>query len=351
MSNNLKIMDCTLRDGSYKINFQFTAQDTFEIAQALDRTGVDLIEVGHGVGLGASQKGFGQAAATDIQYMEAAAKACKNAKWGIFSIPGIATLDDIKQAIDMGAGFIRVGANVNEVEKMRDFIEYAKSQGVLVCANFMKSYAISPDCFAEAALTAHNFGADYVYIVDSAGGMLQSEVEEFIKAVRRTSGEMKVGFHGHNNLGLAVSNSLLCAEKGCELIDTSLQGFGRSSGNAATEQVACALHRMGMRHDLQVMEMLNISEKYLRVLLKDKFLDTVDIISGYSQFHSSYMPTIKKYALEYQIDPRDLIVAVCDKNKLEAPEDLVADCAKAIHENLSSEPAIKITEGYFGREQ
>ena len=68
------------------INFQFTARDTAIIAGKLDEAEFELIEIGHGVGLGASEAGYGQAAETDEGYMEAAASAVKRAKWGMFCI-------------------------------------------------------------------------------------------------------------------------------------------------------------------------------------------------------------------------------------------------------------------------
>lgn len=81
--HNPKILDCTLRDGSYVIYFQFTSADTENIAYQLNKVGFSYIEVGHGVGLGASERGKNIAAASDVECMQVAAQAVKRGKWGV----------------------------------------------------------------------------------------------------------------------------------------------------------------------------------------------------------------------------------------------------------------------------
>lgn len=103
-----KILECTLRDGSYVIDFQFNVDDTFRIAHRLDELGFPYIEVGHGIGLGASERGMGVAAATDEEYMMAARDAVTRGKWGMFCIPGIAKLSHLDLAAQYGMGFVRV---------------------------------------------------------------------------------------------------------------------------------------------------------------------------------------------------------------------------------------------------
>ncbi len=227
------ILECTLRDGSYAIDFQFTAEDTARVVAALDLLGFRYIEVGHGVGLGASELGHGFAAATDAEYMAAAAGAVTRAKWGMFCIPGVASLDAIvDQAADLGMGFIRIGNNAETYVKARPFIERARKRGLFVCANFMKSYCLPPWEFADMAKNAGEYGAQVVYIVDSAGGMLEEELTAYIHATRERTPGLTLGFHGHNNLGLANANSYTAWREGCTFVDSSMMGLGRSSGNA-----------------------------------------------------------------------------------------------------------------------
>lgn len=348
---NLRLLDCTLRDGSYAIDFRFTAADTEIIAGALDRAGVPLIEVGHGVGLRASTTGKGEAAETDEAYLVAAARSVHRGKFGVFCIPGIAQLEDVNLAADHGAGFIRIGTNVSEASDAGPFIARAKDLGLEVMANFMKSYTMEPAQFAERVVLAEQFGADAVYIVDSAGGMLVDELTSYMNAIRERT-DVPIGFHGHNNLGLAVGHSLKAVELGATIIDGSLKGMGRSAGNAPTEQLVASLTRMGIDLGIDLLEILDIGEECVEPFLLHQSLRPLDIVSGFALFHSSFMGTILKYSSRYRIDPRRLIIALCAEDKVNAPESLV----QRIAARLSNEPQAVISgrfrmHQYYGNEQ
>lgn len=317
------LLDCTLRDGSYALDFQFTADDTSAICKALEAAGLQWLEVGHGVGLCASQRGFGDAAETDVAYMKAAASSLTNAKWGMFCIPGIATLDALREAIDQGMAFVRVGSNLENYSTVQPFVELARKHGLFTCVNFMKSYTRPPADFAQYAAYAESYGADLVYLVDSAGGMLPEQVKSYVEEVRNRTASLRLGFHGHHNLGLGVANALCATELGVDFIDVSLQGFGRSAGNTPSEQFVCALMRKGIDLNIDPIALMDISERHIRPLQTIGGVDSLDVISGLALFHSSYMGTIEKFARKYRVDPRRLIVAVCEIDQTNAPAELV----------------------------
>lgn len=346
-----QIMDVTLRDGSYVLHFQFTAADTTALCRELEDAGIELIEVGHGIGLGASESGMGQAAETDEEYMRAAAETLTKARWGMFCIPGIATLDQIDTAADHGMHFVRIGTNVTEVEESEPYVTRARERGMLVTANFMKSYAMPPEAFAEKAALSQKFGSQIVYIVDSAGGMLPNEMSGYFHAVQDAC-DVEIGFHGHDNLGLAVANSLIALELGAVIVDTSLQGIGRSAGNTSTEIFAAVLDRLGKNPGIDLLKAMDVGEKYIRPLLQVVGHDSVDVVSGFSQFHSSYMTVIREFSTRYQIDPRRLIIALCEKNKVEAPRELVEELALRISEETDEVFAARFPlHRYVGAEQ
>src|ERR1700733_399293 len=164
-----EILEVTLRDGSYLIDFQFTAQDTVMISSALESVGFRWIEVGHGVGLNASASGKGAAAATDEQYLEASAEALSKARWGMFFIPGIGRAEDLRLAARYKMSFVRIGTNVTEIDQAEPFIKLAKDLGMLVSFNTMKSYAVSAAEWGRVAAQTSAWGADIVCLVDSAG--------------------------------------------------------------------------------------------------------------------------------------------------------------------------------------
>ena len=351
MEKQVRILDTTLRDGSYAINFRFSARDTAEIAAALEKTGIDLIEIGHGVGLHASLSGHGVAQETDEAYLAAAANALKTASFGMFCIPGIGRIEDIDIAADHGMGFIRVGTDIPRMRDSAPYIERAKSRGMLVCANFMKSYTASPADFARCAQTTQSFGTDVLYIVDSAGGMLPNELTEYFTAVRDAC-DIPLAFHGHNNLGMAVALTLKAVELGATMVDTSLQGIGRSSGNAPTEMVVAALDRMGFDTGVDLLPLMDIGEEKIRPLLRKRGFRSLDVVAGQALFHSSYMGKIRQYSEEYRIDPRELIVRLCEIDRINAPSDLVRRVAGEIRSESTGEfsPGYHFDE-YFGHEQ
>lgn len=346
----IKIIDTTLRDGSYAINFNFTLEQNTQITQGLDECGIEYIEVGHGVGLNASNMGFGQALHSDKDYISSAAKAVKKAKIGVFCIPNIAKIDDINLAADCGIKFIRIGTNVTETQNSEKYIKRAKSLGLEVFANYMKSYCLEPSMFAEKVISSESFGADGVYIVDSAGGMMKKDIELYYKAIRKVS-NIPVGFHAHDNLGLAIANNLECVDMGLDFVDTSLQGLGRSAGNASTEIMIMTLLKKGIKLNIDYLKLQEVGHKLVTPLLRAVGKEPLDTISGFADFHSSYMGHIKKYSSLYKINPLKLIIEYAKYDRINLNEAVMDDIAKNIKDNQVSNLNEYDFTRYFGNEQ
>ncbi len=349
------ILECTLRDGSYAIDFQFSREDTFTIARRLDDLGFPYIEVGHGIGLGASRRNMGVAAETDEEYMSAAAEAVHRGKWGMFCIPGVAELDDIDRAAAAGMGFVRVGTEVADAEKAKPFIERARAKGMFVFSNLMKSYVCATDYFVQQASKCLDYGAQCVYIVDSAGGMLPEEIGAYADALRAKTPDVKLGFHGHHNLGLGVANALHCARMGFAVIDTSLQGFGRSAGNTPTEQFVAVLIRAGFKTAYDPVAVMEAGEELIRPLIQDIGHNSLDTTAGLARFHSSYMRRVLEAAKIKRVDPRRLILALCERDRASAPQELIDAAAAEVatqqrRRGLLAAKALA-GKGYFGEEQ
>src|SRR5215469_5981682 len=253
------ILEVTLRDGSYLIDFQFTAEDTATIASALEGVGFRWIEVGHGLGMNASQSGKGLAAATDEEYLEAAAQALKYAKWGMFFIPGIGREEDLRLAARHGMSFVRIGTNITEADQAEPYIALAKELGFIVSYNAMKSYAVSPEEFGKTVEKVHRWGADISCLVDSAGSMDPDSVAAYLQAAKIES-PSPLGYHGHDNLSLAMANTLRAIEEGAVLVDSSLQGMGRSAGNAVTEVLVAILQRRGSLSHIDLKATMDVGQ-------------------------------------------------------------------------------------------
>jgi len=342
------ILEVTLRDGSYLIDFQFTAADTATIAAALESIGFRWIEVGHGLGLNASQAGKGMAAATDEEYLEAAAQALKHAKWGMFFIPGIGREEDIRLAARYGMSFIRIGTNVTETDQAEPYIALAKELGFIVSYNAMKSYAVSPVEFGKAVAKVHKWGADIACLVDSAGSMDPDSVAAYLRASKAESAS-PLGYHGHDNLSLAMANTLRAIEEGAVLVDSSLQGMGRSAGNTVTEVLVAILQRRGALPHIDLKAAMDVGQGLIQPLLGKRGVDPMAVTGGLAKFHSSFTGKVQRYARKHDIDVRDLIVRLCQEDQVSAPDDLLErlshELAALKMPRVLSIPAFRIETG------
>ena len=350
MNNSLSILETTLRDGSYTINYQFNAHDTEMIVGILDDIGFEYIEIGAGVGLNAKKVSKIEPASSDEEYIIHAKKASNKSKIGMFFIPGIGDNEHMKMARDNGLDFVRCGDDISSYENTFKYIEYAKKLGFFVTVNLIKSYAVKANEFANIANDIFKTGADVIYLVDSAGGMLPSEVKSYIEETLEINPQIKLGFHGHNNLDLAVSNSLVAIESGVCFVDTSIRGMGRSSGNASTEKMILILDRMGFNLNIDLKKLFSLSDNVIRPLLRDKTESITDYILGYSQFHSSHLDLVEKVSQEYDLDVNQLIVEYAKFDKITIDEKMLRDIALTVNKkkhynyNIKSEVNYKVDE-------
>jgi 4-hydroxy-2-oxovalerate aldolase len=325
----VELLDVTLREGNYVVDNGFTAEDTRRIALALQAAGVRNVEIGHAWGLNAAACGFGNAAETDDGYLAAAAEALTTAKFGMFCVAGVTRAEDLRRAASHGMSFARIGADATDIDQVAPLVVAARECGLRVTCNLMKSYILEPSRFADKVALAQRFGADAVYLVDSAGGMLPGDVHRYCRAAAETC-DSPLGFHGHDNLGLAVANTLVAAQAGATIVDASLQGLGRSGGNAAMELVVAVLHRGGFTTCVDLLEVMDVGEELVRPLLSSRGISSLEVSIGVSQFHSSFLGTVLGIASEYSVDPRLLIDEVCKVDRSSAPEDVVRAAAERI---------------------
>lgn len=345
-----EIMDVTLRDGSYAINFQFSTNDQKNICASLEKLGFRYIEIGHGMGVGASSLKNGLALHTDEEYLECAQKHIKSAKYGMFCIPGIASLEDIDLMAEHGCSFVRIGTNVESVDQSEEYIKRAKKNHLLVMANYMKSYAAAPEEFSEAVKHSAAWGADLIYIVDSAGNMVPADIEKYYTAICNCGNQIKTGFHGHNNIGLALSNSIFAAELGIDFIDCSLQGMGRSSGNTSLEHFVICMMRLGYDMPMDIVSLLLDSKKYVHPFMKKTGINPIDTICGVAGFHTSYLKEIQKCSIKYAINPLLLIEAYSQRDKVNMNKQLLEEIAKQLPKDEQSMETVDFMD-YFGSEQ
>jgi 4-hydroxy-2-oxovalerate aldolase len=327
------ILDCTIRDGSYAVDFKFTAADTALIVGLLDAVGIPYVEIGHGLGLGASEAGKGRAPSRDADVIAASRARATRARIGAFYIPGIGTEDDLARAADAGLDFVRVGNDADRMEAAWPAVARARDLGLEVFVNLMKTYGIAPEAFGEVAREAAARGAAGIYVVDSAGGMLPAEVAAYTEAALAAAPGLAVGFHGHSNLHLAVANALAAIEAGATFVDTSVYGIGRSSGNVPTEVLAVLLARMGIDVGVDPHAVMELAGSYLAPLAADQNPhDMVAVALGFGRFHSSFLDRAFAAASEAGISPLRLIVALGERDVLHLTDAMLADAVEALRD-------------------
>jgi 4-hydroxy-2-oxovalerate aldolase len=325
------INENTLRDGSYAVDFQLTAEDTKKVTCSLDAAGFPIVEVGHGLGLGAYKIPKIKSAENDQTYISAAHDGRTNCRLSAFFIPNIGSKEDIKIAHKNGLDILRVGININDYKQARAYADFAKGLGMEVAINGMKSYGVKSYEFCKIACEIDRWQvADSIYLVDSAGCMTPEEVREY---VTRTTDNIStpLGFHGHNNLSLAVANSMEAVKCGVKYIDTCIRGMGRSAGNAQTEIIITLLHKLDMYKNINIYELYKIANTVITPLMKRaQGLTPNEIHIGLSKFHSGYLPDLTEAAEKYKIDPNILMKESSDINCLDPSSELFHSVAHSL---------------------
>jgi 4-hydroxy 2-oxovalerate aldolase len=319
----IHLLDCTLRDGSYQIGFGFTAEDTAALSAGLDKAGFPEIEVGHGLGLGGANQPGCSAAATDEEYIEAARSAVKRAKLGVFSIAGSTSPEHVKAAAQRGIDFLRIGVDSGHPERAEKLVRACQDLGVVPYVFFMQSSLVSPDALAEYAAKAADWDVSTIYVVDSAGFMMPGDVISYVSAIRART-DATIGFHGHNNLHLAMANVVAAVQAGAKLIDCTLRGLGRSAGNAQTEAVAMVLRRLGYRTGIDISATIQLASNYIDNRVPGHGNDGIDLAVGYAGLHSRYLKDVIDIAAQHDLMPVELLLAAAERGQATTrPENLV----------------------------
>ncbi|WP_019556960.1 4-hydroxy-2-oxovalerate aldolase [Thiomicrorhabdus arctica] len=326
----VSLYDVTLRDGSHAIRHQLNVDQIATYAKLADSAGVGVVEVGHGIGLGASSLQIGKSLLSDEQMLTTARENLKHSLLGIHVVPGYATISrDISKAIDCGVDVIRIATQCTEADTSEQHISYVRGTGRRVFGGLMMSHMISPEMLVQEALKMESYGAEGITILDSAGTFLPADVEKRI-GLLVDSLKVPVGFHGHNNLGMAIANSLSAVKAGATIIDGSISGFGGGAGNASIELLAAVFSMEGYKTGVDLYKLLDaadIAEKLFSVLPK---ITSSSIVSGMSGVVSVFSKPVARVAEIYNVDPRDIYFELGRLGAIAGQEDLIVEVAQAL---------------------
>lgn len=309
-SERLTLVDVTLRDGGYANNHTFTLDSVIEIATGLEAAGITMIEIGHGFGLGA-ERTLGTMAHTDVEYIQGLTNALKRAKYGMFANANIATAQDIERAANSGLQFVRIGCigfdGPHPFDEAVQLLRIAKSAGLWASINLVRSQYLSSRELELVARHVQAEEADAVYIVDTTGGALPSQVVEAVRVLRQ-SGTTPVGFHGHQNLDLGVANSLAAVQAGAQYVDGTLGGIGRDSGNTQLDVLVAVLDKAGWRLGVDLPALGLLTHRALEPLFNHPVgIKGDNLLLGKYDLLSHGLGLIRRVAKEYAIPEYDLL--------------------------------------------
>jgi 4-hydroxy 2-oxovalerate aldolase len=331
MAKNILISDPTLRDGNHAVRHQLSRESFVAYCQAAEAAGVPIVEVGHGNGLGASSLLVGECRLTDEEILTVARQNLKKSRLGIHVIPGFCTIKkDLSRAIELGVDVFRIASHCTEADITDRHIGYVRKAGKEAWGVLMMSHMASAAVLLEEAKKMESYGAEAIVIMDSAGAYFPDDVKERISTLVNGLA-IPVGFHGHNNLGMAVINSVTAVNEGASIIDGTIRGFGAGAGNTQLEVLVAVFDRLGFETGIDLYKILDaadIAEREFNPVAPS--ISPLSIVSGLAGVFSGFAKPVARAAEDYKVDPRDIFFGLGKRNAVAGQESLIIEVAREL---------------------
>ena len=328
-ARDVRITDSTLRDGSHAMRHRFTEEQVRAVVSALDGAGVQVIEVSHGDGLGGSSFNYGFSLVDEISLIKAAVDEATAAQIAVLLLPGVGTVDDLREAREAGASVARIATHCTEADVSVQHFGAARDLGMETVGFLMLAHRLDPAGLARQARIMVDAGAECVYVVDSAGALVLSDAQARVAALVAEIGrDAQVGFHGHQNLSLGVANSVLAYQAGATQVDGALCALGAGAGNAPTEVLAATFARLGIGTGVDVDGVLAAAEEVVRPFVpKLPWMDRSSVVQGYAGVYSSFLLHAQRAAERYGVPAHAILQRVGEAGYVGGQEDMIIDIA------------------------
>lgn len=331
--SDIRISDPTLRDGNHAIAHQLTAAQIALYAEAAELAGVPIVEVGHGNGVGASSLQVGLSCEDDATMLKAAREKLSNSALGIHCIPGFATINkDLRAALDLGVDVVRVASHCTEADITQRHLGYVRDRGKEAIGVLMMCHMAPLEVLSEEAAKMQAYGAEAVILMDSAGAMLPTDVTQRVGSLVRNL-NIPVGFHAHNNLGMAIANSIAAVQAGATVLDGTARGFGAGAGNTQLEVLVAVLEKMGVTTGIDLYKVLDLGDLAEREIMSaPASIKSISVVSGLSGVFSGFVKHVERIAKQYQVDPRDVFFELGRRKIVAGQEDIILEVAQQLAE-------------------
>ena len=256
---SVKILDCTLRDGGYYNAWDFDKNLINAYLEALVGSGVELVELGF---RSLSNTGYKGACAFTTDDFARTLRIPQGMTPGVMVNAselideGAFSMSKLQRLFPEGAeaspiGMVRLACHLQEFVPALDACSWLKDRGYIVGINLMQISTHNSEDVSKVANAASNYPVDVVYFADSIGSLNGQQIKGIVEAFRAGWGG-ELGFHAHDNLGLALSNALRAIEEGVTWVDCTMMGMGRGPGNTKTEQLLLHVSPPQRHHQLVV---------------------------------------------------------------------------------------------------
>ena len=324
-----RLTDSTLRDGSHALRHRFTPEQAASIAGALDRAGVPVIEVSHGDGLGGSSFQYGFSAVDEHSLIRAAAAAVARARLAVLLLPGIGVARDLETVASLGVSIARIATHCTEADIAIQHLQRARDLGMETVGFLMMAHMADPSTLLAQARIMEDAGAQAVYVVDSAGAMTTHDVRARVAALKAgLRAETQVGVHAHNNLSLAVANSIGALEEGVDQVDSCSRGLGAGAGNCSTEVLVAVSDKLGYATGIDTMAMADVAEDVVRPIMpREPIVDRSALALGYAGVYGSFLLHAERAAERFGVDAREILLELGRRRIVGGQEDMIVDVA------------------------